>query len=195
MTIDPFADWLGRHSPVVYRLARPVWRFVVRAPRGPGYWEQRRDYKYYQEVIRLARVYVPYGKQVIDVGANDTEVLRQLDWFKRRVALDVRYFVRQRGIETIAMDFMNYKSTSDFDLVLCLQVLEHLEEPAAFAKKVLETGRTAIISVPYLWAKGTWKTHIQDPVDEVKLELWTQRKPIETRIIEDLGMKRLIAVY
>jgi hypothetical protein len=32
-------------------------------------------------------------------------------------------------------------------------------------------------------------------VDEAKLRAWTDREPIETSIITDLGMERLIAVY
>jgi SAM-dependent methyltransferase len=195
MIIDAFADWLGRRFPLVYRVARPPWRFVKRLFFRRSYWEKRRDYNYYQEAIRLARVYASSGRQVIDVGANETEVLRQLDWFERRVALDARYILPQAGIETIVMDFMNYQPESDFDLVLCLQVLEHLREPATFAKKLLETGRTVIISVPYRWPKGEHKEHLQDPVDEAKLELWTQRKPTTTSIIADQKKERLIAVY
>ena len=114
---------------------------------------------------------------------------------ERRVALDARYILPQAGIETIVMDFMNYQPESDFDLVLCLQVLEHLREPATFAKKLLETGRTVIISVPYRWPKGEHKEHLQDPVDEAKLELWMQRKPTTTSIIADQKKERLIAVY
>ncbi len=64
-----------------------------------------------------------------------------------------------------------------------------------FAKKLLDTGRTVIITVPYKWPKGMCNAHVQDPVDEAKLELWTQRKPVETSIVADWGQERLIAVY
>ena len=37
--------------------------------------------------------------------------------------------------------------------------------------------------------------HLHDPVDERKLHLWTGREPIQTAIVEDLGVERLIAVY
>ncbi|MBI3800733.1 MAG: hypothetical protein HY268_27615, partial [Deltaproteobacteria bacterium] len=194
MIIKALADWLKRHFPGLYRALRPWWRSVLGLRSGPGYWERRKDFQYYKEVIRLARVYAPTGGQVIDVGANETQVLRQLDWFQRRVALDIRYILPQVGIETIETDFMAYQPECTFDLVLCLQVLEHLPEPTAFVQKLLETGRTVIISVPYKWPKAEYGTHVQDPVDETKLESWIQCKPIEPLIVADQG-ERLIAVY
>lgn len=192
--------WLRRHCPLAYRLARPSWRAFMKLlsrlgyrPR-PSYWEGRRDYKYYREVLRLARVHASSGGQVLDVGAHETQVLQQLDWFSRRVALDRRHVPPHPGIETVVMDFMAYRPAAEFDLVMCLQVLEHLREPARFARKLLETGRTVIISVPYKWPAGKIEWHVQDPVDEAKLETWTQRKPVEVSIIADEA-ERLVAVY
>jgi hypothetical protein len=187
----------------VYRVARPLWRVFTRllfwlgyrkTEAEPSYWEARRNHRYYQEVVRLARIYVPAGGQVIDVGANETQVLQQLDWFGRRVALDLDDVPSQPGIETVVMDFMAYQPPSEFDLVICLQVLEHLQEPAMFARKLLETGRTVIISVPYKWPVGKSIWHPQDPVDEAKLEMWTRRKPDEISVISDEN-ERLIVVY
>ncbi len=203
MIVSSVAVWLRHHFPLAYRVARPPWRAVKRllaklgyrdAPSKASYWEGRRDYKYYREVLRLARAHASSGGQVIDVGANETEVLQHLDWFGRRVALDRRHVTPKPGIETIVMDFMAYQPESEFDLVLCLQVLEHLREPDRFARRLLETGRTIIISVPYRWPAGTSRWHVQDPVDEAKLETWTQRKPVEVSIIAD-EKERLIAVY
>jgi len=195
MTVGVFADLLDRHLPMAYRIARPPWRLLQRLLGRPSYWEDRRDFNYYREVIRLATIHAPSGGQAIDVGANETQVLRQLSWFSRRVALDMRPFHRQPGIELITTDFMKYEPGSQFDLVLCLQVLEHLDEPAPFARKLLSIGRTVIITVPFQWPKGLVPSHVQDPVDETKLEQWTQRKPVETAIVADQGKQRLIAVY
>jgi hypothetical protein len=163
--------------------------------KGPNYWERRQHFKYYTEVQRLAKAYAPSGRQVIDVGALGADFLCRLEWFERRVALDRRAMPQRQGIETVTTDFMTYQPEGHFDLVLCLQVLEHLEEPGVFARRLLDVGRTVIISVPYKWPKEYCKYHVQDPVDEAKLESWTQREPIETIIVEDEGQKRLIAVY
>src|SRR5262245_25933330 len=175
----------------MYRVVRPpvrlMRRFVAGVLSRPSYWDQRRDYKYYKEAIRLARTYAPTGRRALDVGSFKTEVLDQLDWFERRLALDMRYILPRKGVETLVMNFMDFQPESCFDLVLCLQVLEHLKEPAPFARKLLETGRSVIISVPYKWPHGLNKMHPQDPIDEAKLESWTQRKPVETVIVEDNG--------
>jgi len=201
--VSSLSNWLRRHSRLAYRVARPPWRVFTKLLSQLGYrevrpesayWERRRHYNYYREVERLARIHAPSGGQVIDVGANETEVLQRLDWFGRRVALDLRYVPPQPGIETVVMDFMAYQPASEFDLVICLQVLEHLQEPAIFARKLLATGRTIIISVPYKWPVGKSKRHPQDPVDEAKLEMWTQRKPVEVSVIAD-GSERLVAVF
>lgn len=159
------------------------------------YWEQRRGFLYYREVVELARRHVPGGGAVLDVGARGTDVLGRLDWFERRVALDIHPMPASTGIKTVVGDFLAYEPPSGFDLALCLQVLEHLQHPGPFARKLLGAGRTAIVSVPYLWPGWVTNEHVQDPVDERMLARWTGAEPVEAAIVEDLGMKRLIAVY
>ena len=99
------------------------------------------------------------------------------------------------GVETVVADFNDFEPRRRFDLVLCLQVLEHLDRPRPFARKLLGAGRTTIISVPHEWPGWVTEEHVHDPVDESKLRAWTGRDPTETAIVEDLGMERLIAVY
>ena len=78
--------------------------------------------------------------------------------------------------------------------MLCLQVLEHLEDPETFARKLFESGRSVIVSVPYRWPAGLRPGHVQDPVDEAKLIGWTGRTPVETCVVRN-GRDRLIAVF
>ena len=163
--------------------------------RETGYWESRREFAYYDEVVRLAREHVPRGRAALDVGAHDTRVLERLDWFERRVALDAVRVEPGDGVEGIVADFHEFDPPESFDLVLCLQVLEHLERPEPFARKLLATGPTAIVSVPHRWPPWTTDEHLHDPVDAARLRSWTGRDPIEASVVEDLGMERLIAVY
>ena len=188
------ADLLDYRSPRVAAVARPAWRKVSGAIGLDDYWSHRHHFQYYQEVLRLARAHVPAGRTVLDVGANDTRVLRRLDWFERRVALDVNPMPSQRGIERVQTDFLAYRADPPFDLVICLQVLEHLSDPATFARKLLEVGRTVIVSVPYQWPTGLHPGHVQDPVSEAMLVGWVGRSPVETRIVRN-GRDRLIAVF
>jgi SAM-dependent methyltransferase len=194
VNLEATADWLGRRHPLVYRLVRPPWRLLMRLLGRPTYWDARSHYRYYQEVVRLAQRHVPTGGRVIDVGAKEAELLRQLSWFESRVALDTRYVMPLRGIETVIADFHEWEPDGLFDLVLCLQVIEHLPRPLPFARKLLRTGRTVIISVPYRWPAGEHESHLQDPVDHDKLRTWTGAEPIETSIVED-GKQRLVSVY
>jgi SAM-dependent methyltransferase len=195
MSTQALADWLGRRFPFAYRAARPPWRRLLALLGRAAYWESRRDFRYYRAVAELAHKHVPGGGAALDVGAKEVELLRELDWFERRVALDVHYVLPRRGVETVVADFLDFEPRDRFDLVLCLQVLEHLERPEPFARKLLATGRIAIVSVPYKWPEWVCDTHVQDPVDETKLRGWTGAEPIETSIVEDLGMERMIAVY
>jgi 2-polyprenyl-3-methyl-5-hydroxy-6-metoxy-1,4-benzoquinol methylase len=82
---------------------------------------------------------------------------------------------RQRGIERVSADFLAYRPPLRFDLVLCLQVLEHLQDPETFARKLLDSGRIVIMSVPYQWPAGRNPRHLQDPVSEAKLIGWAGR--------------------
>jgi hypothetical protein len=198
MTIAAIADALWRRAPSIYRAARPPWRLVMRLlgrPTYASYWERRRDFNYYAEAVRLARAHAPNGRSVLDVGANETEVTNLLHWFDRRVVLDRSYVAPRPGVETVTIDFMRYQPPVSFDLVLCLQVLEHVADPASFAKKLLATGRTVILSVPHAWPAGLVPDHVHDPIDEHTLGSWTGREPAEVSIVEDLGKKRLLAVY
>lgn len=190
--IAPAVYWLASSAPWLHRLARPPWRLVKHLLSINA--DQGRETGYFQEVVRLARQYVPAGTRVIDVGASDSELLSRLDWFPHRTAVDLHYAAQPRGIERVVMDFMDYRPTGACDLVVCLEVLEHLDDPAAFAQKLLRTGATVIVSVPYRWLAGACPTHRQDPVDEAKLQRWTGRGPLEARVVSN-GVQRLIAVY
>lgn len=160
-----------------------------------GYWDARRGFRYYDEVVRLGRRHAPGGGAALDVGAHETRLLQRLEWFERRVALDATRVEPGDGVEGIVADFNGFEPRERFDLVLCLQVLEHLERPRPFARKLLATAPTAIVSVPHRWPPWTTAEHLHDPVDAAKLRGWTGRDPVETSIVEDLGMERLIAVY
>ena len=86
--------------------------------------------------------------------------------------------------------------TKRYDLAICLQVLEHVPQVEAFARKLFDISSSVLISVPYKWPKGNVKGHIHDPVDEAKLRSWTQRKPdYQIIVTEPFGASRLFAYY
>jgi len=160
-----------------------------------SYWEDRRHMRYYGQVLELARRYAPAGGSVVDVGGRGCEYITWFDWFRRKVVIDLQHVPPQSGVETLVGDFLAWQPAEPFDLALCLQVLEHLAEPAPFCRKLLATGRVVIVSVPYRWPKGLCKYHKQDPVDEVKLLAWAGQPAVERAIVRDGNRERLVAVF
>jgi hypothetical protein len=160
------------------------------------YWEERRHLLYYAEVLRLARHYCPNARSVLDVGSNHSPFILQFNWIPRKTSLDIRSGAYLRGCRLLQGDFLTYPLDRPFDLVICLQVLEHLDGPTPFARKLLATGATVIISVPYRWPQGMVSTHVQDPVDEAKLRGWAGRDWVERQVVRERnGAERLIAVF
>ena len=160
-----------------------------------SYWQDRQHMRYYAQVVAFARQYAPAGGSVVDVGGRDCEYVQWFDWFQRKVVIDLKPPPARPGVEALTGDFLVWQPDTRFDLALCLQVLEHLPEPAVFCRKLLDTGRTVIVSVPYRWPKGLCKYHVQDPVDESKLRSWAGRSPRAVAVVRDGTRERLVAVF
>lgn len=159
-----------------------------------SYWQKRRHLVYYRKVVRLAKNYAPQAKSILDVGSFHTPYLRRFGWIREKVSLDVKPG-NLKGIRVVQTDFLQWKPDKKYDVVLCLQVLEHLENPSRFAQKLLRCGRLVIISVPYRWTSNTYYRHIHDPIDEAKLQNWLGRSWNEAVIAtEKNGVQRLIVV-
>ena len=165
------------------------------------YWERREGARYFKEVRRLAHSAAPGACSILDVGSNGCPYL---DWFRhipRRVSLDIETPYANSGIESIRADFFDYMPRERFDLVLCLQVMEHIPDAGAFAQRLLAVGRTVITSVPYKWAPEKCAgDHVHDPVDEAKMLGWFGRPPSVSFIAwERKGLRwrapRLVSCY
>lgn len=160
-----------------------------------SYWKSRKECRYYKKVIELIQDYGVDCKSIIDVGSANTELLKEMI-FEEKVCLDYDKVPDVPGIKSIKCDFYKWTNDKKYDIVTCLQVLEHLDNPEAFAKKLFDLSqKIVIISVPYKWKKGFCKYHVQDPVDENKILSWTGRDYDEAYIIEDASVKRIVLVY
>jgi hypothetical protein len=157
----------------------------------PTYWEQRKDSVYLHAARLVCRRFGANPKSVIDVGSNGTPTL---EWHRetasRLVSLDLRRPYEAAGIESVTSDLLAFDPGTKFDLVTCFQVLEHVPNPKAFARKLLALGDVVVISVPYKWAKGRVKFHIHDPVDEAKLLEWFGRTPVYSHLSEEIELDR-----
>lgn len=98
---------------------------------------------------------------------------------------------RYGEVKLVEADFMEYNGISsgkEYDLVVCSQVVEHVPDPAAFMKKLIETAKVAaIISVPYMWTNCNPKCHHLSnhiSIDTV-LEWSHPYKPKQISIVSD----------
>ena len=155
------------------------------------YWQTRMHLAYYRRVVDLASKYVPRGESVLDVGGRDCEYLIWMKQFKERLSVDIKPYPSIPGLPRVTVDFMQYQAPHRYDLVTCLQVLEHLKEPVPFCRKLFEIGKSVILSVPYKGPEGLEIEHVQHMLDEAKMKEWTGRDPAESMVIE----QRLITVY
>jgi hypothetical protein len=161
------------------------------------YWDRRKQHAYYQEVLKVSREAAPGANNMLDVGTGECEYPEWFDWIPRKVLVDRRHVPPGTNAVRVKSDFMAYRTKERFDLVTCLQVLEHLEDPASMARRLLQHGRTVVVSVPYMWAEGFCKYHVQDPVSEKKLLAWFPCAPLKTVKVTEPGstIVRLIAVF
>jgi hypothetical protein len=159
------------------------------------YWQTRKEYHYYRKVIEFAKEYAPNARTAIDVGPLDTPFLELIDWVPSKTAIDLECLPALDGATNLQGDFMQFEPERPFDVVFCLQVLEHLKAPKPFAQKLLGMGKIVIITVPYKWPKWWCKYHLQDPVNNAKLLRWTKKGWLKRVVVEDEGSKRLITVF
>jgi hypothetical protein len=184
-------------------LLRHVPRDISRVIRGAlglprkTYWQRRRGFVYLREVRILVSDLARDAQSMLDVGSNGCPYLDWFDGIPRRVSIDPHLPYSSEKVEPIKADFLTYKFSERFDVCLCLQVLEHIPDAAAFAQRLLASARWhVIISVPYKWAASRSPNHVHDPVDEAKLATWFGRSPTHSQIArERRGTERIICHY
>ena len=141
------------------------------------YWRRRSDLLYYQYFRYIVRCIGHDATSLIDVGSGNAPYLEWFDWIPERVSVDRGVPYASAAVRGIKGDIHELSLEHRFDLCTCLQVLEHVEEPARFARRLLEMGRLVLISVPYKWRKGRTPGHLNDPVDLAAVTAWFGRAP------------------
>ncbi len=164
------------------------------------YWQERSDFMYYKYIDFMVRVAGSRAKSIIDVGSGNSPYLEWFDWIEEKISIDIRAPYSSARVQSITANILEYDFEKKYDICMCLQVLEHVQDPQPFAHKLFELSDTVIISVPYKWPKGTSKGHVQDPVDEEKLEKWTGKKPNFSVVVKEPFVsanysRRLIVIY
>jgi len=161
----------------------------------PSAWERRQNLVYMHHVAAIVRFVARDAESIVDIGTAGYPYLEWFDWIPRKVSIDLKRPYRSAHVEGIKSDFLALSVTEKFDCALCLQTMEHVPEAERFAKKLTEIASRVIVSVPYLWAAGTVKGHVHDPVDEEKVERWFGRKPDLQLISTEMNRTRRLIAY
>jgi hypothetical protein len=167
----------------------------------PDYWQKRRDANYLQRVAKFVQAVGGDATSILDVGSNRCPYLDWFEWIPRRVSVDLEAPYSSPSVEGITADFLAWQTKEQFDLCLCLQVLEHVPDAGVFSRKLLASARQVIVSVPYLWS-GSCKYHVHDPVDDEKIAAWFGREPDVSIVVTEIptedsprGVRRMICYF
>jgi hypothetical protein len=167
-------------------------------PPDDSYWRDRADLTYYRTAAEYVRRHSPHGRTLLDVGGGVQWGCRFLEllpeWDRTSLELPSDKGCRLDGVREIPADFLAWRPDRQYDVVTCLQVLEHIPDAVTFARKLLTLAPVMVVSVPYRWPRGTVPSHVHDPVDEQKLRGWMGCEPIES-LKSGSPLARLVAVY
>jgi hypothetical protein len=142
-----------------------------------SYWEKRKNSIYLRYVDYITCALSNETRSLIDVGSRSCPYLDWFPWVEDRVSLDLTHPYHGPGVRSITADFLTWEPDRRYDVVLCLQVLEHIRPVKDFAAKLLEIGNHVIVSVPYRWPKDALQGHVHDPINRRKFESWFPRQP------------------
>ncbi len=161
------------------------------------YWGARSSSIYLYTVRELVTHLAKEAQSLIDVGSAGCPYLDWYDWIPNRTSLDMDLPYVSAGIDSVKSNFLKWSKDRDYDVCTCLQVLEHVPQVEDFAQKLLETANVLIVSVPYKWTYGNNKSHVHDPVDEIKMLSWFGKPPNFSIIVREVftDSRRLVNVY
>ncbi len=163
------------------------------------YWAKRSDMLYYQYFRYIIRCVGAEAQSLADVGSHEAPYLEWFDWIPEKVSIDIKDPYRSETVRGVEGDIRDLQFPQRFDICTCLQVLEHVPEPAPFARRLLEIGRLVLVSVPYKWPAGHNPAHVNDPVDRKRLAEWFGRRPNYQIVVQEPFIRktgaRLFALY
>lgn len=163
------------------------------------YWAHRMDMMYYAYVDYILRTVARNANSMIDIGTANCPYIEKCHWIDERVSFDRVPPYSSPQVTGIEGDFLTHEFDRTFDVVTCLQVLEHVPKPRRFARKLLSLGKLVVVSVPYRWPTMAADDHVNDPVTHVKMKRWFGRKPNYKIVAQEpfrgVVGQRLICVY
>ena len=115
------------------------------------YWDSRNHAEYYHVAIDwLSHL---QGKRVLDIGCGDTPIVLWGD-FEWRYAMDTGNFSSwfPPTVSFIQEDFTTFDFNGViYDCIICLQVLEHIQDIQDIINKIISNCDVCILSLPHMW--------------------------------------------
>lgn len=145
------------------------------------YWRIRQSLLYFQYTYKFVNS-LRECSSIIDIGGGPAGFLQKVDpkKYTKRVLLDLEqleFIGEGSNIPTMVIegDFLDVPLPL-FDVVVCLQVMEHVPDKYKFASKLLEVARKyLIVTVPYNWAEESY-------IDENTVADWF-KTPFEKKVL------------
>lgn len=163
---------------------------------GIGYYSNRQYKEYYavvRDTVRRLQKTEPLGS-ILDVGPADVPLVTGFG-IPDCTVLEPQFPRLFGGCEWLRGDICSYDFGRDFDLVLCLQCLEHIADIGAACAGLRRAARKfLVVSLPWQWGKGWEKGHIHDPVT---ME-WIVRHlgpPSSHVLCDQLPARHIVCVY
>lgn len=154
------------------------------------YWERRKNSIYLRFVDYIVSSVGANAASLIDIGSRDCAYFSWFPWIEERVSLDLKAPYVGDGVRSIVADFFAWQPDKRYDVALCLQVLEHIEDAATFSRKLVDLADHVIVSVPYKWRPGSVTTHVQDPIDINKFNSWFPIRPTYYSVVSEPFSRR-----
>lgn len=101
--------------------------------------------------VNLDKLIEPYQTKarVLDIGAFGMPSYAK--YFTNRIGMDIK---PGSGVDVVGSVYSTPFSDNEFETILCLSVLEHLEHPSkaiAEMKRILKPGGKILVSVPFMF--------------------------------------------
>ena len=152
-----------------------------------AYIRKRKNMLYYNQAVELVNSF-DGCTSVLDVGGGPIDLLSRVNYPTRTLVdiCDIKYF----SSAFIHGDFLT-TDVPNHDIVICLQVIEHIQDKQAFAAKLLATAnKYLLVSIPYKWDIGDAE---HDGLDESDVVEWFVTPP--TQYIRRKKSQRLFCLW
>ena len=170
-----------------------------------GYWEARKDNRIYYMSLVFAEIYCREKRHVADVGAYCSPMVLLLPDFRKRFAIDPNLDAAPLWSHVTGATLLSQKletvpikrliDDDRFDLIMCHQVIEHLENPAGFIRMLTQRCRRLIISTTFETPAGMMTGHIQDPISLEKFESWFTKPALGLYISRGPRSSKILGVF